>query len=337
MAPKPDELGRGERVLPGVWRLRLPLPWENSPHGNAYAVSAGDGIVLVDTGYAGEDGTRQLEFALAQVGWELGDIRLVVCTHTHADHYGLAGPILDATGCELWMHSAWDHVRPMVEDPAGTVERRLELARRGGVPEPVLESFRAARAEAGTGIARIVEPDRTLGHGDEVETDHGAWRVIETPGHAPSHIVLHQPESGLLFSGDHVGGKIFLFFDYGHTPDPVGEYLDSLDRVEALDTGLCLPGHGRSYREVPGKVRVYREEVLKQLGRVRGALGDEPRTPYELLQSFVGGRELEPGTFGYAMQMVMSYLDHLTATGEAVRDDDGDVLRLRSIGGDPSG
>ena len=148
VAPTRDELGRGERVLPGVWRLRLPLPWENSPHGNAYAVSAGDGIVLVDTGYAGEDGTRQLEFALAQVGWGLDDIRLVVCTHTHADHYGLAGPILDAAGCELWMHPAWDHVRPMVEDPSGTVERRLELARLGGVPEPVLESFRAARAES---------------------------------------------------------------------------------------------------------------------------------------------------------------------------------------------
>jgi len=337
VASSRDELGRGERVLPGVWRLRLPLPWENSPHGNAYAVSAGDGIVLVDTGYAGEDGTRQLEFALAQVGWELGDIRLVVCTHTHADHYGLAGPILDATGCELWMHSAWAHVRPMVEDPVGTVESRLELARRGGVPEPVLESFRAARAEAGTGIARIVEPDRVLGEGDEVETDHGSWRVVETPGHAPSHIVLHQPDSGLLISGDHLGGKIFLFFDYGHTPDPVGEYLGSLDRVEALDTGLCLPGHGRSYRDVPGKVRVYREEVLKQIGRVRDALGDEPRSPFEVIQSFVGGAELGPGTFGYAMQMVMSYLDHLTIIGDAVRDDDRDVHRWRAIGDDASG
>jgi glyoxylase-like metal-dependent hydrolase (beta-lactamase superfamily II) len=331
------ELGRGERVLPGIWRLRLPLPWENSPHGNAYAVSAGDGIVLVDTGYAGEGGTQQLEFALAQVGWELSDIRLVVCTHTHADHYGLAGPILDVAGCELWMHPAWDHVRPMVEDPGGAVERRLELARLGGVPEPVLESFRTARAEATSGVARIVEPDRELREGDELMTDHGSWRVVETPGHAPSHIVLHQPESGLLFSGDHIGGKIFLFFDYGHTPDPVGEYLTSLDRVEALDTGLCLPGHGRSYREVPGKVRVYREEVHKQMGRVREVLGDEPRSSYEVIRGFVDGADLGPGTFGYALQMVMAYLDHLTARGEAERDDEGGIQRWRSIGKAASG
>jgi glyoxylase-like metal-dependent hydrolase (beta-lactamase superfamily II) len=332
-----DELGRGERVLPGVWRLRLPLPWENSPHGNAYAVSAGDGIVLVDTGYAGEDGTRQLEFALAQVGCLFFNDTAATGTHTHADHYGLAGPILDATGCELWMHPAWAHVRPMVEDPGGTLERRLALARRGGVTESILRIFRAARTEAGTGIARIVEPDRTVGDEDEVETDHGSWRVMETPGHAPSHIVLHQPESGLLISGDHIGGKIFLFFDYGHTPDPVGEYLASLDRVEALDTGLCLPGHGRSYRDVPGKVRVYREEVRTQLGRVREALGDGPKTPYEVIQGFVGGADLEPGTFGYALQMVMSYLDHLTLRGELERDDEGDVHRWVSIGGKASG
>ncbi len=35
VAPKNDELGRGERFLPGVWRLRLPLPWRELPHGNA--------------------------------------------------------------------------------------------------------------------------------------------------------------------------------------------------------------------------------------------------------------------------------------------------------------
>ena len=46
------ELARGERVLPGVWRLRLPLPWPGVPHGNAFAVASGDGIVLFDTGYA---------------------------------------------------------------------------------------------------------------------------------------------------------------------------------------------------------------------------------------------------------------------------------------------
>jgi glyoxylase-like metal-dependent hydrolase (beta-lactamase superfamily II) len=87
------ELGRGERVLPGVWRLRLPLPWPGVPHVNAFAVRAGDGIVLFDTGMATDDGQRHLELALAQVGYRLEDVGLVVCTHAHTDHYGQAGCI----------------------------------------------------------------------------------------------------------------------------------------------------------------------------------------------------------------------------------------------------
>ncbi len=308
-------------MRPGIWRLRLPLPWSNSPHGNAWALRAGDGIVLVDTGYAGEDGARQLEFALAQVGFELADVSLVVCTHTHADHYGLAGPILDAAGCELWMHPAWSHVRRMVEDPEGALERQLTLARSAGVPEALVEELRAARRGAGSGVARIVEPDRELITGDELETDHGIWHVHETPGHAPSHIVLHQPESGLLISGDHLGGKVFLFFDYGHTPDPVGEFKTSLDVVEALNTRLCLPGHGRPYRDIPGKVSAYRQEVDGHLAAVRRALADGPRTAFEVVTAFLGGRELPAGVLGWGLQVVSAYLDHLVALGEVVEVD----------------
>ena len=49
-----------ERVLPGVWRLRLPLPWPGVPHGNVWAVAADGGIVLFDTGIGGKGGLRQL-------------------------------------------------------------------------------------------------------------------------------------------------------------------------------------------------------------------------------------------------------------------------------------
>jgi len=309
-------VGRGEKVLPGLWRLRLPLPWPGVPHGNAWALRAGEGIVLVDTGYAADDGTRQLEFALAQVGWELADVRLLVCTHAHADHYGLAGPILDAAGCELWMHPAWEHVRVQAEDPDAALDRRIEVARQGGVPQAGLDQYENARRGQGTGIARAVTPDRELLPGVRVETDLGAFEVHETPGHAPSHVVLHEPESGLLVSGDHLLGRISPFFDHGHTPDPVAEFLSSLDKVERLRTGLCLAGHGRPFRDVPGKVGATRAEVDEQLGRVRSAFGSEPRTAFAAVEAFVGAENLDPATAAWGLQMVLAYLDHLTLAGE---------------------
>jgi glyoxylase-like metal-dependent hydrolase (beta-lactamase superfamily II) len=326
------EMARGERVLPGVWRLRMPLPWPGVPHGNAFAVARDGGIVLFDTGYADSDGTRQLELALAQVGFALTDVRLVVCTHSHSDHYGLAGPIIDAAGCELWMHPRWEHVKAAADDPDATLDRRIEVARQSGVPEAALARYERARRGAATGIARTVAPDRDLVPGVEIETDVGTWEVYETPGHAPSHVVLHEPQSGLLISGDHVLGRVSPFFDYGHSPDPVGEFLESLDTVSALDTGLCLAGHGRTFRNVPAKAEANRVLILEQLERVRKAVVAEPRTAFEVVTEIVGAENLTPATAAWGLQMSLSYLDHLAAAGELAEVEGSDPRRWRAVG-----
>ena len=200
------ELGRGERVVPGVWRLRLPLPWPGVPHCNAWAVAAGDGVVLFDTGMHEPGSLANLERALGMVNLRLEHVRLVVCTHAHSDHYGQAATILERAGCELWMHPNHEHMTRTAADPDAALQRRLEVARTSGVPEEPLRAYAEARKGQGYGIAGIVEPDRDLLPGVVVDTDLGPWEVHETPGHAPSHVCLHQPERRLLISGDHLLG-----------------------------------------------------------------------------------------------------------------------------------
>ncbi len=310
------ELGRGERVMPGVWRLRLPLPWPGVPHVNAFAVAADGGIVLFDTGMATDDGLRQLELALAQAGFGLDDVRLLVCTHSHTDHYGLAGPIVDRAGCELWLHPAWGHVRAMVEDPDRTLDRRIEVARQSGVPAAALKTYEQSRRGQNPGIERVVEPDRDLVPGVEVQTDLGPWQVHETPGHAPSHVTLHQPDRGLLITGDHLLGRVSLFFDYGHTPDPVAEFIGGLDTVEALDATLSLAGHGRPFRDPAGKVAANRRELADHLEAVRGALASGPKTAFELAGEIIGAENLNAATAAWGLQLALAYLDHLRLAGE---------------------
>lgn len=326
---KRTELGRGERIRPGIWRLRLPLPWPGVPHVNAFALAAGDGIVLVDTGVGFAGGQRQLEIALAQVGFEIADVSLLVCTHSHTDHYGLAAPIVEVAGCELWMHPAWEHVRGMAEDPDGALERRIEVARQSGVPATALEHYDRSRRGEGTGIEHVIAPDRDLVPGVTVESDHGPWDVYETPGHAPSHVVLHQPELGLMVSGDHLLGRVSVFFDYGHTPDPVGEFLDSLETVAALETSLCLAGHGRPFRDVPAKIEANRELIAGHLDQVRAALAGEPRTAFEIVGEIVGPENLNAATGAWGLQVALAYVNHLRVLGEAqeVEDADGDTPR----------
>lgn len=315
--PGRREAPRGEKALPGVWRLRLPLPWPGVPHGNAWAVAADGGVVLFDTGIGGKGGLRRFDLALAQAGFGLEDVRLLVCTHSHTDHYGLAAPIVEGAGCELWMHPAWEHVRLLAEDPAAHLEQRLEVARQSGVSPAALERYRESRSDGESGIDAIVEPDRDLLPGVEVETDLGTWQVHETPGHAPSHVILHQPERRLMISGDHLLGRTVLFFDHGHTPDPVGEFLGSLDEVEPLDVGLVLPGHGRPFRDPAAKIAEARRQVEELLDEVRAALAGGEPTPFEIVGEIVGPDNVESPVSAWALQIVLSSLDHLVILGEA--------------------
>ena len=315
-------MARTERVLPGVWRLRLPCPWPGVPHVNAWALACDGGVVLVDTGIGGPEATGQLEFALRQAGFSFDDVTLLVCTHAHADHYGASGTVVDGAGCELWLHPAWGHIRGMVEDPDRAWERRIEVARQSGVPQKALDRYEERRGEPPV-IDRIVEPDRDLLPGVEVATDLGAWQVYETPGHAPSHVVLHQPERRLLISGDHLLGRVSLFFDYGHTPDPVGEFLDSLDTVAELDSDLCLAGHGRPFRSVGAKIEANRALVAEQMGRVRGTLQSGPQPAFATVPALLGD-SFSPATAGWGLQLALAYLDHLQLAGEARHLVDGE-------------
>ena len=320
MTARRRELARADRVLPGLWRLRLPLPWPGVPHGNAYAIAAGDGVVLVDTGLHEPGSMRQFELALGQAGLRVEHVRLVVCTHAHSDHYGQAAPIMEATGAELWMHPNHEHMTKAAEDPAASFERRFEIARQSGVPAEALAAYREARGDQKFGIAEIVKPDRELVPGVEVSTDLGGWQVSETPGHAPSHVVLHQPERGLLLSGDHLLGRVSLYYDFGYSPDPAGEFLSSLDVVDGLDVQLVLSGHGRPVRGARELTAANRRTIAERMERIRAALAEGPRTAFELVPKMWSDVSLpEPLMIGWGLTEALCYLNHMELSGEVER------------------
>lgn len=314
------EVGRGERVLPGVWRLRLPLPWPGVPHGNAWALAAGDGIVLVDTGYHEAGSIGHLERALDMVGLKLEHVRLLVCTHAHSDHYGQAATVVDRSGCELWMHPRNQHMRQSAEDPEAAMERRIEVALQSGVPEAPLREFAERTKGQGTGIARVVEPDKDLVPGVQIETDLGVWSVHETPGHAPSHVCLYQADRRVLLSGDHLLGRVSIYYDMGYSDDPAGEFLRSLDVVEGLDARLCLPGHGRTFTDVRGHIEANRTAVLEHLERVKVVLRDapEPLTAFAMVPQ-VYDEPTTPMNASWRLNETLASLLHLEQLGRVER------------------
>jgi glyoxylase-like metal-dependent hydrolase (beta-lactamase superfamily II) len=279
-------------------------------------VAAGDGVVLFDTGMHEPGSLAHLERALDQVRLRLEHVRLVVCTHAHSDHYGQAAPIMERAGCELWMHPNHAHLTSVADDPDAWLARRLEVARQSGVPEEPLRRYAEERRGQGFGVAAIVEPQRELRDGVTIETDLGTWTTYETPGHAPSHVCFHQPERRLLVSGDHLLGRVSLYYDYGWTPDPAGEFLESLDKVDALDARLCLSGHGKPFADVRAHIQANRALVHERLAAVERAIADGPRTAVEVVPD-VYGEPLTPMTASWWLSETLCYLVHLERRGVA--------------------
>jgi hypothetical protein len=112
---------------------------------------------------------------------------------------------------------------------------------------------------------------------------------------------------------------VSLFFDEGHAPDPVGEFLESLDRVGALDARLALAGHGRPFTDVAGHVAANRALVAERLDAVRAALADGGGTPFELAAR-IHGEAFSDETATWLLALTRSWLTHLERRGEARRE-----------------
>ena len=329
VAARPARRPRTDEVVAGLWRLRLPLVWDEIPYVNAWALDDGaGGCVLVDCGMAGPGAWEALDRGLRAAGFGPEAVSLLVCTHAHGDHYGQAARVVEAAGCPLWMHPDHAHMTAARADLPGLAAGRRERALRAGAP-PAMAEVAADTAEEGEGVVATVLPDRPLVEGVEVSTALGPWVVVETPGHAPSHVVLHQPERGLLVSGDAVMAVEAPFLEHGEMDDPAARHLESLARVAALGADTALPGHGRPFPGASARAAAMRADLVTELDAVVAQLAEAPRSAWDLVVArFPREGDVERA---WLIPRELAVLEHLEGAGRVRREaDDEGVERWRS-------
>jgi glyoxylase-like metal-dependent hydrolase (beta-lactamase superfamily II) len=320
-----DPASAGAReVVPGLWRLRIPLAWEQISHVNAYVVEA-DELTLVDCGTAGHPTCAEaLEVAMRATGHALDEVGRLVFTHVHSDHMGLAPFVVERSGAEVWSHPNDAHFYEAVLETDRIVAARERRARQEGVPEERLEVYRTADEEL-EGALGPVTRTRDLTDGVTVS----GFTVLETPGHAPSHVCLIRDDVAIV--GDLICPAFVPWLDYGYSADPLAQLLASLDALDAAGAPLALPGHGRPIVDVAGTIQETRDGFAQRLDATRSALKEGPAGAYEVTTRIWGEEPDLPAT-GH-MTEVLSYLRHLRGLGEVTRTTEADgTYRYRNGG-----
>ena len=313
------------RIVDGVWRLRLPLPWDDIPHVNAYALARGDGgVTLVDCGGAGDPSCWDaLVGALAEAGFAVADVRAVVLTHYHSDHAGLVARLVDETGCPVLGHPDHAHFTDAMLRPGEIAAARERRARQEGVPDARMYGYRTVREEIEGALAAVF-PDCELRDGSSVDSELGRWRVLETPGHAPSHICLYQPEASVVIVGDLLAPSFHPYLDYGYSHDPIAELYASLRRVADLGpVQWLLPGHGRPLPDAAATIATWEAGLADGVAAVEQAVTERPSNGYEIMERLYGP---DDGTAAgpWLLTRVLCYLRHLRVSGRVERTLDGD-------------
>jgi len=321
----PAEVGAFE-VRPGLWNLRLPVAWSDITHVNSVLLERPDGgVTLVDCGSAGHDSCWDaLVTAIARAGHDVTDVRELIVTHAHSDHFGLARQLVEQTGCVMRMHPAHEAFTDGMLEPERIRAARRRRSLREGVPEEVVHLYEDVREET-EGAQAPLPAFEPLREGDTFESVHGPWVTIETPGHAPSHLVFHQPESRVLLVADLISRTFAPWFDYGYTGDTVAEFADSLARTAALDVDVSLPGHGRPIEDHHELVASHRHDLAKRLDDTVAAVAQGPTHAYGLCARVFEPAGTDQGAVWQMVEMV-AYLRHLRLTGRIVRDDSGETF-----------
>jgi len=265
-------------IISGIHQLQIPIPNNPLGHTNSYLVQGADGYLLIDTGWNTEEAFQSLEKQLAEIGIDVKDIRQIIVTHIHPDHYGLAGRLRELSQAKISLHYRDKELIGLRYQNMDEYLRQTEQwLHSNGVPANTLPTFMRR-------IMKPALPDITL-RGEETVTV-GAFRLkaIWTPGHSPGHICLYEPNHKILFSGDHVlpGITPNISLQAPSGLNPLGDFLDSLNKLKQLDANLVLPAHEHAFTGLATRVEEIIRHHQNRNSEILNSLEARPKTAYEV-------------------------------------------------------
>jgi glyoxylase-like metal-dependent hydrolase (beta-lactamase superfamily II) len=297
-------------------RIIVPTPFYVGPV-NVYLIEE-DPLTLIDAGPHDDASLEALRAGLARLGCKLSDIKRIIISHAHADHYGLAQLIVEESGATVLIHE-WDAPAVSADMDYRAYRALLILA---GVPRATIEHMEAGY-EKFRGFAYPLARVETLKDEDEILFEHESLTVVHTPGHTPGSICLVRTSNRMVFASDTVLKTITP--NPVLSPDPIdntrrfqslGEYLVSLARIRTLAPTVLKGGHGDDVTDYDEHFhRLYRFTNSRQ-SKLVALLPKAGATAWE------ASMLLFPDAHGYhrflALSETVAHLDYAVAENKLV-------------------
>ena len=319
----------------GVHRLAVPTPFQVG-RVNAYLIED-DPLTLVDSGPNSAKALDELELALAAHGRAVEDIGLLVVTHQHIDHFGLAAILARRSGAQV---AALDALAPYLGrfgEEAELDDRFATLAMlRHGIPPDMVTALRSVSATFRAWGA-AVEVTLPLRDREQLQLRDRTLQVLHRPGHSPSDTLFLDSRRSLLLSADHLIAHIssnpLLTRPLGADPEQPGPrpqalvtYMSSLRATRAMDVELVLPGHGPPITDhralIDERMRLHERRAEKILRLI----AERPRTAHEIAQAMWGNVAVTQAYL--TLSEVLGHIDLLLADGRVSEHEQGDVVRF---------
>ena len=305
-----------DELVAGIRRVTLPLPTRPG-HVHAYLLPGDDGWIVVDTGVGRPEAKEQWAAELERAG---GRVAAVFVTHFHPDHVGAAADLHELTGAPVYQ-GALDYAQcELVWGNPAWSERLVDWFRLQGAPDDVTAEL-VGQSSLYRPFIRYQRDPVLVEAGESID----GWELVGAAGHADGQLCLLK--DGVLVAADHVLDRITPTVGLwpASRPDPLGDYLEALDRTLELAPHVALPGHGDLVGDPAGRVGELKEHHRVRLEEAAAALEPEPRTGYELSFALFG-EDLKPAGRRFAVAETLSHLERLVQVGAASRAEvDGTV------------
>jgi glyoxylase-like metal-dependent hydrolase (beta-lactamase superfamily II) len=306
-------------VLPNLYQMVIPTPFPVGPV-NVYAACDVDGLTLVDCGPRTPQARAALDAGLTALGYSVRDVRRILVTHAHADHYGLAASLVGESDAQVLTHP---FNRPALESYGEEHDQRLafyaDLLRESGVPDDLISMIDRARRGIGD-YAAVVPVAGSLNDGDIVTLAGRRWQVLHTPGHSTGLVCLYEPQGRVLLSNDHLlrdisSNPLVEPPPPGHTQrvKSLVEYIGQLQRVAAMDISVAWPGHGEPIHDVRELVRQRVAFHARRAERILELFDGDALTTYQIARLLFP--QLDPINLFLAISEVLGHLEWLEAEG----------------------